>query len=55
MNCECDMNKTVEMVRIVKPQVFGLLCRFALHYLAEGCQLMDIANYTYLGGCVCIS
>ena len=46
MQFQCDINKTVEMVRIVKQQFFGLLSRFALHYLDEGCQLMDIANYT---------
>ena len=46
MHCECDINKTVEMVLIVKQQIFGLLCCFALHYLDEGCRLMDIANYT---------
>ena len=37
MQFECDINKTVEMVLIVKQQIFGLLCCFALHYLDEGC------------------
>ena len=46
MQFQCDINKTVEMVIIVKQQMFGLLCCFTLHYLDEGCRLMDIANYT---------
>ena len=46
MHCECDINKTDEMVFIVKQHIFGLLCCFALHYLDEGCRLLDIANYT---------
>ena len=52
MNFESDINKTIDMVLIVKQELFCLLCRFALQYLDEGCLLMHTANYTvyhYLG------
>ena len=52
MHCECDITKNVKMVFIVKQQIFGLSCRFALQCLAEGFRLMHIANYAmhpYLG------
>ena len=45
-NVEGDIKKTVKMVLIVKQQIFGLLCRFALQCLDEGCRLMHIATYT---------
>ena len=43
---QCDINKTVDMVLIVKQHISGLLYCFALQYLDEGCRFILIANST---------
>ena len=48
-----DINTTVKIELILKQQMSGLLCRFALVYLDEGCSLMLISNtpHHYSGLC----